>query len=154
MKRARTLGIRGCTWLCAMTVASPALAKPPHPSTVTCAPNDSAGARGDKMVSAGIGLTATGAILGLLVGAPALLLRHYAREDAERATYEARQRRYARRARRREVVAVASLGTGGAMVLIGVPLLIAGARANRSDRASVTPIVTPTMAGASATLRF
>ena len=92
--------------------------------------------------------------MAALGGVPALLMLRNARADADRATYEARQRRYARRARRREIVTVAALGTGGVMVLIGVPLLIAGARAKNQRRTAVTPVLTPTTAGVNASIRF
>ncbi|MCR9159579.1 MAG: hypothetical protein ACE37F_04470 [Nannocystaceae bacterium] len=141
-----------------LALAMPAsAATPPHPSEAVCAGQDAGpdpSTRSNAMVGAGIGLTVTGAIVTTLVGVPALLLRRSARADADRATYEARQRRYARRADRREVVAVAALGTGGVMMLVGIPLLIAGARAKHGDRASVTPMLTPTMAGMNAALRF
>lgn len=139
-----------------LAVASPAqAATPPHPSEA-CAPRDDGppNTSGDAMLGAGIGLTVSGVAIATLVGVPALLMRRNARADADRATYEARQRRYARRARRREVVAVTALGAGGVMVLIGVPLLIAGARAKNDRRTSVTPVLSPTMAGMNARLRF
>lgn len=138
----------------ALGVATPAeAALPPHPSEA-CAQQDDGPANPDAMVGGGLGLTISGAVIVSLIGVPALLLRRNARADADRATYEARQRRYARRARRREVVAVTALGTGGVMMLIGIPLLVAGSRAKNSERASVTPVLTPTMAGFNANLRF
>jgi hypothetical protein len=137
-----------------VALATPAhAATPPHPSDATCSLDQ--GPRTDSStLHAGIGLTVSGVAIGLLVGAPALLMHRNARADASKATYEARQRRYARRARRREIVAVAALGTGGAFVLIGVPLMIAGARQRNSDRLTVTPVLSPTMAGLDATVRF
>lgn len=138
----------------ALGVASPAhAAAPPHPSEA-CATQDAGPNNADAMLGTGIGLTAGGAIVAALVGVPALLMLRNARADADRATYEARQRRYARRARRREIVAVTALGTGGLMVLIGVPLMIAGARGKNQRRTAVTPVLTPTTAGVNASLRF
>lgn len=151
MKRTLLSSVALATALC---VASPVhAATPPHPSEA-CAPQDDGPNNADAMLGTGIGLTAGGAIVAALVGVPALLMLRNARADAERATYEARQRRYARRARRREIVAVAALGTGGVMMLIGVPLMIAGARRKNERRTAVTPVLTPTTAGVSASLRF
>ena len=141
--------------------ASTTAAQPPHPSTVTpqaCEADgaDTAGhhARRQKTFEAGLGLTIGGLALGLLVGGPALLMRRNARQDADRATYEARQRRYARRADRREVVAFSAIGAGGVIVLIGIPLMVAGSRSKDAGRASVSPVLSPTMAGMNAQLRF
>lgn len=147
----------------AFSLATPAVAapaRPPHPSEAvpqvqTCAADEVRDSKaGQGAFVAGLSLTVVGAVVGVAIGVPALLLRRNARESAAKATYEARQRRYARRADRRETVAVAAIGTGGAMMVIGIPLMILGSRAKRSDRAAVTPIVTPTMAGMNASLRF
>ena len=143
-----------------LALASPAAAAPlpPHPSTATAQACAADGvedpARRQSMFNAGLGLTISGLAVGLLIGGPALLLRRNAREDAARATYEARQRRYAGRADRREVVAFSAIGAGGVMVLIGIPLMIAGSRSRDTNRASVSPILSPTMAGMNAQLRF
>lgn len=151
MKRPCTLLTTG---LLSLSLATPVqAATPPHPSEATCSLDQ--GPRNDtSTLHAGIGLTVSGVAIGLLVGAPALLMRRNARADASKATYEARQRRYARRARRREIVAVTALGAGGAFVLIGVPLMIVGARNRNADRVSVNPVLGPTMAGLDATVRF
>lgn len=142
------------TGLLSFSVAMPVhAAAPPHPSEATSTFDQ--GPRDDpSTLHAGIGLTVSGATIGLLIGAPALLMRRNARADASKATYEARQRRYARRARRREVVAVTALGTGGAFILIGVPLMVVGSRRRTSNRVSITPIFDPTMTGLDATVRF
>ena len=151
MRRLCTLLTTGL--LCVATATPAHAAMPPHPSEATCS-IDQVPRNDSSTLNAGIGLTVTGAAIGLLVGTPALLMRRNARADASKATYEARQRRYARRARRREIVAVAALGTGSVFVLIGVPLMIAGARTRSSNRVSVNPVLSPTMAGLDATVRF
>ncbi len=146
----------------AVSMALPAHAatppSPPHPSaalTQTCdADKGPDSRRGDAMLGGGIALTVTGGVAVVLVGLPALLLRENARDDAKTATYETRQRYYARRANRRERVAIVSLGIGGAMLLAGIPLIIVGNRLKRGDRAAVAPVVTPTMAGVTAAMKF
>lgn len=131
---------------------------PPHPSALApqlCAGNDVHDPdRGQTLFNAGLGLTISGLAIGVLIGGPALLLRRNARQDAARATYEARQRRYARRADRREVVAFSAIGAGGIMMLIGIPLMVAGSRSKNESRAAVAPVITPNMAGVNARLRF
>ena len=155
MIRRFSASVAACA-LVSLTIATPArAAEPPPPSSVS-ADSRSNAATGSNMLGVGIGLTTVGAVLALVVGVPALLLRKRVRDRAAEATYEVRQQRFARRAQRRETVAITTLSVGGAFILIGVPLLIAGAsRKHRAERrATVTPVVSPQMAGFSARLRF
>ncbi len=134
--------------------AEPALPPPPSAATPQTCAAKSEPVRGEPMLKGGIALTVSGLAIGLLIGGPALLVRSNARRDAKTATYETDQRFYARRVARSERAAAIGLGIGGVFILAGVPLIIAGARIKRRDRASVTPVVTPTMAGLNARLRF
>ncbi len=146
-------------WLVAVppaAAAPPTAASSPPPPSAAPQDTEPSPQGGEKMLAGGIALTSVGAALAVLIGVPSLLLRERARDNAASATYEARQRRYAGRAERRENFAVASLGVGGAFMLIGIPLMIVGGqRVNQAQqRAIVTPVLSPTMAGLSTRLRF
>lgn len=94
----------------------------------------------------------------VLVGVSGItyLMRNSALRRADRQKYYVDEQRLIERARRRHVATFVGLGLGAGLTVIGTGLLIAGATwANRANRRTVfTPTLSPSYAGAAATIRF
>jgi hypothetical protein len=110
----------------------------------------------DKLSTWGIVSLSLGGGL-LVVGAlPAWLLRDRALTNAADESYYVEEQRFIERARRRHHAALAMLGIGCGLAVLGITSIAigAGGRARLRREMVVAPALGPSFAGASATVRF
>ena len=146
----------------ALAPVAQAKAAPPTEQTQPAPPPDTGAAernaelrRAKSVRNVGaISLASGVAMLG--VSGIAYLMRNSALRRANRQKYYVDEQRLIERARRRHVATFVGLGLGAGLTVIGTGLLIAGAAwANRANRRTVfTPTLSPSYAGAAATVRF